>query len=73
MILHRRKYAYTGRQLLTLEDKGSRSRQSLIVPSTASGRYDNLYREKWSRHCTRDKTYGGALYSMDSVVVFHLL
>jgi hypothetical protein len=45
MILHRRKQAYTGRQRPTLNDKGSRSRQSLVVPSTTSKRYDNLYRK----------------------------
>jgi hypothetical protein len=49
---------------MTLDDKGSRSRQSLVVPSTASRHYDNLYRKKWSRHCTKDKTYVGSICSI---------
>jgi hypothetical protein len=31
-----------------------------------------IYTKKWSRRCTKDKTYGGVLYSMDLAVVFHL-
>jgi hypothetical protein len=72
MIVHKRKQADPGRQRPTLDDKGSRSRQSLVAPSTASRHYDNLYKKKWSRHCTKDKTYVGALCSMDLAVVFHL-
>jgi hypothetical protein len=45
MILHRRKHACTGRQRPTPDDKGSRFRHSLVVPSTASRHYDNLYRK----------------------------
>jgi hypothetical protein len=45
MILHRRKQADIGRQRPTLDDKGSRSHQSLVVSSTASRRYVNLYRK----------------------------
>jgi hypothetical protein len=45
--------------------------QSLVVPSTAFRRYDNLYKKKWSRHSAKDKTYGCALCSMDFAVVFH--
>jgi hypothetical protein len=32
-----------------------------------------LYKKKWSRHCTKDKTYGAVLWSMDLAVVFHAL
>jgi hypothetical protein len=31
-----------------------------------------IYTEKWSRRCTKGKTYGGVLCSMDLAVVFHL-
>jgi hypothetical protein len=71
MIVHRRKQANMGRQRPTLDDKGSMSCQSLVAPSTASRHYDNLYSKKRSRCCTKDKTFGGDLCSMDLVVVFH--
>jgi hypothetical protein len=54
-----------------MDDKGSRSHMSLVVPSTTSRCYDNLYRKKRSHRCTKAKTYGGALYFMDLEVVFH--
>jgi hypothetical protein len=71
MIVHRRKQADMGCQQPTLDDKGTRPRQSLVAPSTASRHYDNLYKKKRSRRCTKDNSYGGALCSMDLAVVFH--
>jgi hypothetical protein len=35
----------TGRQRPTLDDKGSKSHQSLVVPNTVSRHCDNLYRK----------------------------